>query len=86
MEKYLNEHPDRLPIIIDSRFLQRHKFIVKKNLLFGQFAKVILNNLVQTPENVFFVCGQSLIPFDMSIQSLYDQHRWGDGVLRIELI
>ena len=89
MTKYL----DRIPIICEKNYndnslpdIDKHKYLVPHEITVGEFICVIRKRIqLQPGDSLFLFVGQfsSIIPSNVCINSLYDQHKNMDGFLYI---
>ena len=86
------KYPDRVPVFVlrgrgvDSAFpgLPKPKFIVPKDLTFGQFSYIVRRQLVLPPEKALFLfCNNTLLLGGQLMREVYASHRSPDGALRI---
>ena len=86
-------HHDKIPIICYKYHLDtatpeidKHKYLVSKNITFGQFIAIIRKRVnIHTNDAIFLVVGDNnIIPSNnATIHQIYMQHRNHDGFLYI---
>ena len=90
--RVLNSYPDRIPIICerselapdDCPYIYKKKYLVPRDLTFGQFICVIRNKLRIPPEKGLFLSVNGTIPsssYEMSV--VYDFNKDIDGYLYV---
>jgi GABA(A) receptor-associated protein len=85
------KHPDRVPILVslheDCKIsLLKSKYLVPKDLTYGQFLFVIRNKLnLQSSKAIFIFFGENLPHQTMKIIDIYNDHKSDDGFLRATL-
>ena len=88
----LCSYPDRIPIICerselasyDCPYIYKKKYLVPRNLTFGQFICVIRNKLRVPPDKGLFLSVNGVIPsssYEMSV--VYDFYKDIDGYLYV---
>lgn len=97
VQKILNKHPERIPIIINIsdqdkliKTLSKKKYLVPKNLRFGQFSNIIRHKIVMenriTPETaLFYFLKDTLVNNSIDVGHLYKEHKDDDGILYITI-
>lgn len=82
------KYDDRIPVIVerapktDIIDLDKHKFLVPKDLTVGQFVHVIRKRIELKPEKAIFVfINNSLPPISELMSVVYSQHKDEDGFL-----
>ena len=88
--KLISKYPNKIPIIInkyaDSTLpqLDKHKFIVPKDITIAQFNYIIRKRIKLDPsESIFIYINNLLPPSSSTINELYDMHKSDDGFLYI---
>jgi GABA(A) receptor-associated protein len=90
--KILKKYGDRVPIICekDNRIsgfdLDKKKYLVSKNLLFGQFIYIIRQRLnLNDNTALFLIINNAIIPSNTSyLGTIYDEFKDMDGYLYIK--
>lgn len=84
------KHPGRCSIIVgrtegsDVPEIDKHKYLVPRNLSVGQFSHVIRKRLDLPPEKAMFLfCNKILPSASLTIGELYDKHKDYDEFLYI---
>jgi len=84
--KVRRNHGDKVPIIVkkseksDLKQIPKSKFLVSKDLIFGNFIYILRKHIQLKPECALFVyINNILIPNSMSIDAIDDQYRSPDG-------
>jgi GABA(A) receptor-associated protein len=79
-------HGDKVPIVVkkseksDLPQITKSKFLVSKDLIFGNFVYVLRKHIKLTPEHALFVfINNTLVPNSMTIDTIDDQYRNPDG-------
>lgn len=90
----LNKYPDRLPIICERAKrasssvpeLDKHKFLVPKDLTIGQFIHVIRKRIkLESISSIFIFCNNNTLPPTSSlILSIYNEYKDEDGFLYLQ--
>jgi GABA(A) receptor-associated protein len=84
------KYPDRIPLIIEpadnAPAIDKNKYLVPKELTFGQLKFVVRKRTKLVPEQaLFFFIDGSIIPADSSlIGHLFDKNKNVDGFLYIQ--
>ena len=84
-----SKHPDRLPIIVEPKStnivqIDKRKFMVPKDLLFGQLVYVIRKRLhIHKDQGLFVFANGKLIPSSHTIQDIYSKNFDEDGFLYV---
>jgi GABA(A) receptor-associated protein len=88
--KILNQYPDRIPIICeksingDNPEIDRHKYLVPKNYILGNFMCVIRKRIKLEPHEALFIfINNTIIPITSEIGEIYYKHRDPDGFLYV---
>ena len=88
--KIMNKYPQRVPIIVEKcsncnlPHIEKHKFLVSKDLTLGQFVYIIRKRIELNPEQALFIMiNHSLAPNNKTISELYDTHKDKDNFLYI---
>ena len=90
--KVSNKYPDRIPIICEKSNIQtqlpdidKHKYLVPKDLTLGQFIHVIRKRMNLKAEEAIFLFVSNNIPSSSSIVSdLYNRYKDPDGFLYMQ--
>jgi len=80
------KYNDRVPIIIDSiNFkLDKHKYIVPKDMIIGNFIQMIKTKISLLPEqSIFLLCNNRLLNGSDIINIIYDKYKEEDNFLYI---
>ena len=84
------KHPDKCSIIVgriegsDIPEIDKHKFLVPKELIVSQFSHVIRKRIQIEPEKALFLFCDKILPVASgTIGDLYEKHRDHDGFLYI---
>ena len=86
------KYPDRVPVFvlrgrgIDPTFpgLPKSKFIVPKDLTFGQFCYIVRRHLTLPPEKALFLfCNNTMVLGSSFIREVYANYKSEDGALRV---
>jgi GABA(A) receptor-associated protein len=84
------KYPDRIPIVVEKhndsniKDIDKHKYLVPKDLSVGQFIFIIRKRLVLTPEKALFIfVNNTLPPTSSEIGQIYTQYKDPDGFLYI---
>lgn len=79
------KYKNRLPVIVDSNNnleLEKHKYIVPKDLSITQFIYIIRKKLnVDPTQSIYLMCNNKLISSSYSINFVYDEEVSNDGFL-----
>ena len=92
-EKILHKYPDRVPVILEktgSIELQKNKFLIQKEYLFGQFVKYIINHHIKSDRDskksyYFFTKTNILIPTSTLMSKIYEEYSDEDHFLRLTI-
>lgn len=89
----MTKYSDRIPIICEKNYndnglpdIDKHKYLVPSSITVGEFICVIRKRIqLQPGDSLFLFVGQfsSIIPSNVCINSIYDQHKNMDGFLYI---
>ena len=79
-EKIHKKYPDRVPVIVkkcpsasDTPEIDKHKYLVPKDLTVGQFQYVIRKRLKLSPEMALFIFVNNIVPpTSMLISTIYE--------------
>jgi len=90
--KMLSKHPNSLCVIIEKSDndntiadIDKHKYLVPKELTVGQLLYVVRKRIHLTPEQaIFLYINHSLPPSAASLESLYNLYKDDDGFLYIK--
>ena len=82
-DRVLSKYSDRVPIIVEKdpnsniEDINKHKFLVPKNLTVGQFVYVIRKNIKLTPDQaVFIFINGNVLPSSSDlIDTIYEKHK-----------
>ena len=84
------KHPDRVPIIVEAKpnsnlnDLDKHKYLVPKEMTVGQFLYVIRKRLKLKPQQAIFVfVDNKMPPTSELITTLYERSKNEDGFMYI---
>tara|TARA_B100001093_G_C26667081_1_gene944523 strand:+ start:269 stop:649 length:381 start_codon:yes stop_codon:yes gene_type:complete len=84
------KHPDRVSIIVgcsentDIPEIDKHKFLVPRDLTVGQFVHVIRKRIDVSPEKALFLFCNKIMPVASSrMGDVYDKNKDHDGFLYI---
>lgn len=85
------KYPDRVPVIVEKASssdipqVDKHKYLVPRDLSISQFIYVIRKRIKLTPEQAIFVFVNNTLPPPASLMSqIYHEHADEDGFLYIE--
>lgn len=88
--RIITKYQDRIPIIVEKcsncnlPHIEKHKFLVSKDLTLGQFVYIIRKRIELNPEQALFIMiNHSLAPNNKTISELYDTHKDKDNFLYI---
>lgn len=91
--RILQQYPDRIPIIIEKYAssnannldeLDKKKYLVPKDLTFGELIHVLRKRLrLNKEEGLFFFINDTMIPTSLAINEIYKQHKDEDLYLYI---
>ena len=88
--KIIDKYPNRIPIICekdkssDLGELKNNRFLVAKDLTFGQFMYVIRKNFNLTPEKALYLTLNNIMPpTSLRINSVYNEYKSEDGFLYV---
>lgn len=80
------KYNDRIPVIIDSvNFkLDKHKYIVPKDMIMGNFIQMIKTKISLLPEqSIFLLCKNRLLNGSEFINIIYEKYKDDDNFLYI---
>ena len=90
MEKILEKYPDRVPVYVNKKEgsvleeIDRHKYLVPKEMTMGNFIYVLRKNIKLKPEQALFVFVNNLIVSNSDLMSsIYEQHKDKDLFLHV---
>jgi len=84
-----NKYRDRVPVIVeeakDFPRLDKHKYLVPKDLTLGYFINVLRKRLNFGPESALFLCFNNKVipPISSDFNKLYEAYKHSDGFLYI---
>lgn len=86
----LHEHPDKCSVIVgraegsDVPDVDKHKYLVRRDLTVGQFVYVIRKRLELPPEKALFLFCNKILPVaSWTMGDLYNKHKDHDEFLYI---
>ena len=87
--RILEKYPDRVQIVVEKKKeldgiidLDKHKYLVPKDMTLGQFVYVIRRRIKLKPEKAIFVFVNNILPpVAQLISQLYEEHKDEDGFL-----
>jgi GABA(A) receptor-associated protein len=86
--KIMSRHPDRVPIVVEAKKnsnlqdLDKHKYLVPKEMTIGQFLYVIRKRLKLKSNQAIFVFVDNKMPATSElIVTLYDRSKNEDGFM-----
>ena len=86
--RIMSKYPDRAPIVVERKDktnlpeLDKHKYLVPKEMTVGQFMYVIRRRLKLKKEQAIFVFVDNKLPVTSElIERLYDSHKNEDGFM-----
>lgn len=90
-ERVSKEHPDRCSVIVGKSDtatsipeIDKHKFLVPRDITIGQFAFIIRQRLKLPPQKALFIFIDHHMPLASSLMgSVYDIHKDSDNFLYI---
>ena len=88
--KVLNKYPERIPVIVepltnDILSIDKNKFIVSKDMTFGQFIYIIKKRLkVESNVALFFTINGNLCTSGTDIGTIYSEKKNEDNFLYIK--
>ena len=92
-ERMISKYYDRIPIIVEKSQtrnntlpdIDKHKYLVPKDLTVGQFQHVIRKRIKLDPATALFIfVNKNIIPPSTSfVSNIYDDHKSEDGFLYI---
>jgi GABA(A) receptor-associated protein len=89
--RILEKYPDRVPIIVKTVFklppLDKHKYLVPRDLTVGQFIHVLKRRIELGSEKALFIFvdGGILPPTSSIISEIYDKHKDENLFLYMEI-
>ena len=90
-KRIIDKYPDKIPIIVETNDkdlppLLKNKYLVPKDLTFGQFIYVIRGKLNLPPEKALFLFVNNTIPSTSNlIETVYDKQKDKDNFLYISV-
>ena len=90
-KRIIDKYPDKIPIIVETNDkelppLLKNKYLVPKDLTFGQFIYVIRGKLNLPPEKALFLFVNNTIPSTSTlIETVYDKQKAKDNFLYISV-
>jgi GABA(A) receptor-associated protein len=88
--KVLNKYPERIPVVVepltnDIPSIDKNKFIVSKDMTFGQFIYIIRKRLkIESDVALFFSVNGSLCTSSSDIGTIYAEKKNEDNFLYIK--
>ena len=86
--RIISKYPDRVPIIVEAKHntklpdLDKHKYLVPKEMTIGQFMYVIRRRLKLKKDQAIFVFVDNKLPVTSElISTVYDNHKNEDGFM-----
>jgi len=74
-------HPDKVPIVVKTL---KNKFLVSKDVSFGQFVFVIRKYISMKPEEaIFLFIKNKLVPSTMLMRDIYNEYKSPDGFVYV---
>jgi len=88
----LNKYPDRIPIIcershkhFDLPNIDKKKYLVPKNLTFGDFTCVLRQKIRLNPhDSIFLFVNDKIVSGSLIIGHIYDYEKDTDGILYLQ--
>ena len=88
-ERILEKYPDRIPVIVEKNIqcnelddIDRNKYLVPKDLTYGQFIYIIRKRLKISPNQALFIfCDSILYNNNISMNEIYQTSKDDDGYL-----
>ena len=87
-ENIILKYHDRIPVIIDSTYfkMEKHKYIVPKDMSMGNFIYMLKTRISLTPEqSIFLLCNNTLINGSDMVSVIYDKHKEIDNFLYLTI-
>lgn len=87
--RIVKKYPESIPVIVERgnkeiETIDKHKYLVPRNITIGQFVYIIRKRIKLTPEKAIFVFINNTLPTTSQLMSsLYDQHKDEDGFLYV---
>lgn len=89
--RIIDKYPDRVPIVVERKKgndnisdLDKHKYLVPKDMTLGQFVYVIRRRIkLKSDKAIFVFVNNVLPPVSQLISQLYTEHKDEDGFLYI---
>lgn len=85
-EKIMDKYPNRIPIIVESKTfeLDKHKYLVPKNLTVGEFHLVLRKRINIKPEEAIFLLINNKAPMiNSKMEDIYEEDKSDCGFLFI---
>ena len=84
-------YPDRIAVYLtrkpgksDVPEIDRHKYLVPKDMTVGGFICIIRKHIKLTPEKAIFIFVDNILPPTSALMgSMYNEHKDEDGYLRV---
>lgn len=86
--KIMDKHPNRLPVIVESKdiTLDKHKYLVPKNLTIGEFIQVLRKRInIKAEEAIFLLINNKSPMINSKMEDLYESERGDCGFLFISV-
>lgn len=89
-KRVCSKYPDRIPVIIkkgnkNAPDIDRNKYLVPKDILFGSFIGVIRQRLKLKPDEALFVmCDNTLMTPTLTMNQVYAKYKSKEGFLILE--
>ena len=89
-ERIKSKYPNRVPIIVERYEnvdrslpeLTKKKFLVPRNITFGQFLYILRTRMELPPEKALFVFVNNVLPLNSEqVNTIYEEHKSEDGFL-----
>ena len=86
VQHILEKYPERIPVYVrlqgDLPPIDKHKYLVPKDLTVGQFIYVCRRRIKLAPEKGLFIFFGDILPSTAAImQHIYDNHKEDSGLL-----
>ena len=87
-ERIMDKYPNRLPVIVESKdfTLDKHKYLVPKNLTIGEFMQVLRKRIsIKSEEAIFLIINNKSPTINSTMEDIYENDKSECGFLFVSV-